>query len=195
MALVQSRRQPSPTNHAAARRERQWNLQKHIGHQRIARNVRTDDMQRNCLHHWSVGSQRVCPLPDRISTPRVKHCPLIKLQLQGTDSLTTCPPQISIIMHILISDLFQSESVQRAVASSVQQVRLRVILPEHQDRGVKLPNAFSLATTAVVACPVNPCRRLSSLCSCDNIVQVSEPVVIYCNGPIHKGIRVEGEGG
>ena len=94
MALVQSRRQPSSTNHAAARRERQWNLQKHIGHQRIARNVRTDDMQRNCLHHWSVGSQRVCPLPDRISTPRVKHCPLIKLQLQGKDSLTTWPPQI-----------------------------------------------------------------------------------------------------
>ena len=98
-------------------------------------------------------------------------------------------------MQILISDLFQSESVQRAVASSVQQVRLRVILPEHQDRGVKLPNAFSLATTAVVACSVNPCRRLSSLCSCDNIVQVSEPMVIYCNGKFIKDVRVRMEGG
>ena len=85
-------------------------------------------------------------------------------------------------MQTLISDLFQSESVQCAVASSVQQVRLRFVLLEHQDRGVKLPNAFSLATTAVVARFVNPGRRLSSLCSCHDIVQVSEAMAIYCRG-------------
>ena len=77
-------------------------------------------------------------------------------------------------MSITISDLFQSESDQRAVTSSVRQIRLCIVLPEHQDRGVQLPNAFPLATAAVVARSVNSGRRLSSLCSCHDTVQVNE---------------------
>lgn len=75
---------------------------------------------------------------------------------------------------IPISDLFQGESDQRAVTSSVRRVRLCIVLLEHQDRGVQLPNAFPLATAAVVARPINTGRRLSSLCSCHHTVQVSE---------------------